>query len=170
MDETHAPNPDSYSAMAVAPSSGSLALTSVETTIEYAWASWSNLRSLAFRAWSRIAVSSSSAAWSVSVHLLGEKVGSPELIRRLPRPASARSLRILRYGEGPVESGILGRGGLRWSAVATCQVSPVLNCEPVGPPTVRNRCCGTWLSPPDPRRPSYRPLIESVEDIRLRGN
>jgi hypothetical protein len=116
MDETHAPNPDSYSAMAVAPSSGSLALTSVETTIEYAWASWSNLRSLAFRAWSRIAVSSSSAAWSVSVHLLGEKVGSPELIRRLPRPASARSLsvffatvRVLWSLASCAEAGCVGR-------------------------------------------------------------
>jgi hypothetical protein len=36
MDDTAA---DSYSAMAVAPSSASLVLTSVETIIEYAWAS-----------------------------------------------------------------------------------------------------------------------------------
>ena len=37
--EIDATTPDSYSAMAVAPSSASLVLTSVETTIEYAWAS-----------------------------------------------------------------------------------------------------------------------------------
>lgn len=40
-DEIDAPAPsaDSYSAAAVAPSSASRVLTSVETTIEYAWAS-----------------------------------------------------------------------------------------------------------------------------------
>jgi hypothetical protein len=65
-----APSADSYaesiSAWAVAFSSASLVLTSVETTNEYAWASCSNFKSLAFRAWSRIAVSSSWAAWSAS--------------------------------------------------------------------------------------------------------
>jgi hypothetical protein len=72
-DEMDGPTPASYSATAVASSFASLVLTSVETTIEYAWASWSNLRSLAFRAWSRIVFAFTATPKAKTLELFGHK-------------------------------------------------------------------------------------------------
>jgi hypothetical protein len=66
------------SAMALAFSSASLVLTSVETMYEYAWARLSRLESPALLAWSRIALSSSAAAWSAS-SLRSAMVSSPRI-------------------------------------------------------------------------------------------